>query len=70
MKCKMCGSCCSEPGWLKPADWDNIAKRLGLRKEEVLNKYLIIDFLADEEGYKFVLAPVKTVDGEPYSRAR
>lgn len=63
----MCGSCCSEPGWLKPADWDNIARRLGLTKEEVLNKYLIIDYLATQDGYSWVLAPVKVVDGVPLS---
>ena len=66
MSCKMCGSCCSEPGWLVPADWDKIARRLSLSKEEVLKKYLVIDFLADSrEGYLFVLAPAKVREGTP-----
>lgn len=62
MKCKMCGRCCAEPGWLEPKDWDNIAKRLGLSKTEVLNKYLVIDYLANETGYHYVLAPLKVLE--------
>lgn len=61
----MCASCCSEPGWLVPADWEKIAKRLEISKEELLNRYLVIDYLADGRGYHYVLAPVKVVDGEP-----
>lgn len=67
MKCKMCGHCCAEPGWLEPEDWDNMAKKLGLSKTEVLNKYLVIDYLANETGYHYVLAPLKVLDGKPLS---
>ncbi len=65
MKCNMCGNCCCEPGWLEPKDWDNIAKRLSLTKEEVLNKYLVIDYLANETGYHYVLSPLKVAEGKP-----
>lgn len=69
MACKRCGLCCREPGWLKPADWEKIARRLGRTKEEVLRDYLVIDYLADKTtGYRYALAPVKVKKGNPLAR--
>lgn len=69
MECRRCSNCCREPGWLIPADWEIIAKRLDITQEELLQRYLVIDYLADKTyGYRYVLAPVKVFQQKPLAK--
>lgn len=61
MSCRRCGNCChSQTGWLQPEDLSAIANYLGIKQEDLIDQYLVIDYLADpNRGYTYVFAPVK-----------
>jgi len=62
MECKQCGKCCQHPCALEPNDLEKISDYLNITIEELIDKYLILDYWMTTEESLYYFTPKRVGD--------
>ncbi len=68
-KCDICTSACQKrPGWFAPGEVAKAAVLKGMTEQEFFDKYICVDYFANDENSIFVLAPgtTRATPGQEY----